>query len=154
MMSQWKKLVSLFLLLIFSSHSALQAACPCCTLHAIVVALRSVKLQTEPTCCQQHSASKNQQNTSCCQTKNPLKNEHKKGTATPPCRDVSDCECCVPKPSFRTSGTPLEKYSIAFDTLAFELPSSEAIRNVTFDIPRVAPLPLQRRLALIAFWRN
>lgn len=154
MISQWKKLISLFLLLLLSGHSTLQAVCPCCTIHAILSTLRSVNLQTEPTCCQQHSATVPELHSSCCQTQIPLSSDPKSEDETLPCKDSSDCACCVEKPSFPNSGSSPEKFSLAFYGIPFELPSSVAIRNLLFDIPHVAPLPLQRRLALIAFWRN
>lgn len=154
MKPQQNKLLSLFLLLFFCSHSILQAgSCPCCTFQSIFrVTNNDSQIASKP-CCQNKSTSETR--TACCTTQEHLKQSCPLGESSQPCDNPGDCACCIQLPSHPTASHVWEKSTLAVAYLHVEVPFVFAsLTKIIGAIPEVSPPPLIRRLAMLSFWRN
>jgi hypothetical protein len=170
MNQQWKKLTSLFLLLLFMAQSPLHAsACACCTFHLI---LAEAVPSTKPVnlgCCNRRAPASAQSTPSCC-VKSTLANSNDNSQVVStrtccgggndeavPCESPGDCDCCAQAPDFafpNAEHSTGQTFLVGYLTYG-ALPVLAAPQIITTaSSQRVLPLPLSRRLAMISFWRN
>lgn len=164
----WKKLTSLFLLLLFITQSTLHAsACACCTLHSILAEAVPSTKPVELGCCSRRAVATAQSTQSCCArsiSAKPTKDSQIDSTRACcesendeaiPCESPGDCACCAqdtPFPNVEHSTGQI--YLVCYMVYA-ALPVLATPRMVTTaSAQHIPPLPLSRRLAMISFWRN
>jgi len=170
MNQQWKKLISLFLLLLFIAQSTLHAsACPCCTFHSILAESVPSTKPVDLGCCSRWSSASAETNANCCvkhitaQPNDDYQFVSTRGCcggendATTPCESPGDCDCCAQAPDLAfpnvepSTGSTFLICSMVYGALPV-LAAPQII--TTASSQQVLPLPLSRRLAMISFWRN
>lgn len=168
MNQHWKKLISIFLLLVLVAQSPLHAAvCPCCTIHSILSGSISSSKHLELGCCSRHSPRSAATTPSCCVESVPSNSIDESQAAAPrgccerasapiiPCEPPVDCACCAQDPAVASAessnGKTILVLSMIYDGL--QVLVVPRVLSTTTTQPFV-PLPLSRRLAMISFWRN
>lgn len=168
MNQHWKKLISLFLLLVLVAQSPLHAAvCPCCTIHSILSGAISSSRHLELGCCSRHSPLAVATTPNCCVKSLPShSNNELQAAATRgccerasvpvvPCEPPVDCACCAQDPAVASAESSNGKTILVLSMIdgGLQVLAVPPVLATTKIQPRV-PLPLSRRLAMISFWRN
>lgn len=159
MSQQWKKLSSLILLLLFGLQSTLLAeACPCCAYHLLRFATTEGALSPQAAaldCCPKGPQREKSDTPSCCKIKEISQSAPPQAGSVTSCDTPDDCQCCSRFPSDPVISHPTTTVATVLHSTAFIPTEAFLFRwEATVDLPEVPPPPLNRRLAILSFWRN